>query len=154
MKSVFLALLLAGAVLAQSKFTNPGFEQGPVGAIPTGWMMPQMLADAGFSAKTVEDNCRTGARCAMLTGVANPPQNMFGNLIQTRFIDIAQDQFGAARSKRFRAAQADAATCPGNEDKRTLPGDGNSICCPVLMLAMAFIWRHRSHHYQVKLMEV
>ncbi|MEO8371570.1 MAG: S41 family peptidase [Candidatus Solibacter sp.] len=83
MKSVLLAILLAGAALAQSKFANPGFEQGNAGGVPTGWMLPQMLADAGFGAKTVEDNCRTGARCAMLTGVANPPQNMFGNLIQT-----------------------------------------------------------------------
>src|SRR5262245_36383472 len=83
MKSVFLALLLAAPALAQSKFANPGFEQGPAGAVPSGWNLPPMLADAGFGATTVEENCHTGARCAMLTGVANPPQNMFGNLAQT-----------------------------------------------------------------------
>ena len=83
MKSLLFALLLTASALAQTKFANAGFEDGPIGAVPAGWMAPQMITDAGFTVKTVEGNCHSGKNCAMITGVANPPANMFGNMIQT-----------------------------------------------------------------------
>jgi C-terminal processing protease CtpA/Prc len=83
MHRVCLSLLLASAALAQQKLVNPGFEEGELGSVPAGWFLPPVVASAGFGAKAVDQNCRTGARCAMLTGVANPPENMFGNLMQS-----------------------------------------------------------------------
>ena len=83
MYRAYISLFLAAAAFAQTKLVNPGFEEGELGAVPTGWFLPPMLASAGFGAKAVDQNCRTGARCAMLSGVANPPENMFGNLIQS-----------------------------------------------------------------------
>ena len=83
MHRVCLSLLLAGAAFAQTKLVNPGFEEGELDSVPAGWFLPPVVASAGFTAKAVDQNCRTGARCAMLTGVANPPENMFGNLMQS-----------------------------------------------------------------------
>jgi len=83
MNRACLSLFLAAAAFAQTKLANPGFEQGELGSVPTGWFLPPVTASAGFGAKAVDRNCRTGARCAMLTGVDNPPENMFGNLIQS-----------------------------------------------------------------------
>ena len=82
MKCVCLLFLLVAAAFAQPKIANPGFEQGDLGSVPPGWFVPTVVASAGFGAKSVDQNCRTGARCAMLTGVANPPANSFGNLMQ------------------------------------------------------------------------
>jgi C-terminal processing protease CtpA/Prc len=83
MHRVCLSLLLAGAAFAQTKLVNPGFEEGELGSVPAGWFLPPDVASAGFTAKAVDQTCRAGARCAMLTGVANPPENMFGNLMQS-----------------------------------------------------------------------
>jgi C-terminal processing protease CtpA/Prc len=82
MNCVCLLFLLAAAAFAQSKIANPGFEQGDVGSVPPGWFVPPAVASAGFGAKSVDQNCHTGSRCAMLTGVAKPPANTFGNLMQ------------------------------------------------------------------------
>jgi len=83
MRLVIAALSLGAAVLAQVKPTNPGFEVGETGEVPPGWFVPQVVSQAGFGAKLVDQGCRTGARCAMLTGVVNHPPNIFGNIIQT-----------------------------------------------------------------------
>ena len=71
-----------GILAAQVKVANPGFEQGQPGNVPDGWFVPSVVAQAGFAAKLVDQGCRSGDRCAMLTGVADPPANMFGNLMQ------------------------------------------------------------------------
>src|SRR5580704_17890024 len=78
-----LCLLPVRLMLAQAKVINPGFEQGEVGSVPVGWFLPPVAASAGFSAILVDQGCRTGARCAMITGVSNLPQSVFGNLIQS-----------------------------------------------------------------------
>ena len=83
MNRVCLSLLLAGASFAQSKPVNPGFEQGDLGSVPIGWFVPSVVASAGFGAISVDQNCHTGSRCAMLTGTANPPANSVGNLMQS-----------------------------------------------------------------------
>ena len=83
MHRVCLALFLATTAAAQTKLANPGFEEGELGSVPAGWFLPPVVASAGFTVKTVDQNCRSGARCAMLTGVANPPENIFGNLMQS-----------------------------------------------------------------------
>ena len=82
MRRFVLALSLACCASAQVPIANPGFEQDTVG-VPTGWFMPKPGADAGFKAEVTAENCRTGAHCALLTGVANPPPSVFGNLMQT-----------------------------------------------------------------------
>jgi hypothetical protein len=76
-------LLAASAAILQAPLVNGGFEQGDPGSVPTGWLIPKAVSDAGFSVKSVDQGCRTGARCAMITGVENPPPNRFGNLVQT-----------------------------------------------------------------------
>ncbi len=78
-----LPLFLVGIVIAQVKVTNPGFEAGELGTVPTGWRVPTVVAEAGFAVKTVDQGCHGGTRCAMMTGVANHPATIFGNLIQT-----------------------------------------------------------------------
>ena len=83
MHLVIVALSLAAAALAQVKPTNPGFEVGELGQVPPGWFVPQMVSQAGFAVKLVDQGCRSGARCAMLTGVVNHPLNIFGNIVQT-----------------------------------------------------------------------
>jgi len=83
MRRILLSLFLAGISFAQVKVVNPGFEAGELGGAPTGWYVPPSLVDAGFAVKVVDQGCHGGARCAMMTGVANPPANMFGNLMQT-----------------------------------------------------------------------
>ena len=82
MKRIGYFTLLTGLAFAQAKVANPGFEQGELGGVPVGWRVPAMVAEAGFAAKLVDQGCLTGVRCAMMTGVANPPADMFGNLIQ------------------------------------------------------------------------
>jgi C-terminal processing protease CtpA/Prc len=82
MRRILLFLLLAGLASAQVKVANPGFEQGEVGSAPAGWVVPRAGADAGFGVKLVDRDCRTGDRCAMMTGAANAPANIFGNLMQ------------------------------------------------------------------------
>ena len=82
MSRTILLLLLVGAVSAQVQPANPGFEQGELGVKPVGWFQPQAAAQAGFTVKLVDQGCRTG-RCVMLTGVQNPPPNVFGNVMQT-----------------------------------------------------------------------
>jgi hypothetical protein len=83
MSRVLLTVLFAGILSAQVQPANPGFEEGEPGAVPTGWFVPSALAQAGFGAKLVDQGCRTGARCALITGIVNPPPNMFGNLMQS-----------------------------------------------------------------------
>jgi C-terminal processing protease CtpA/Prc len=83
MRRILLLFLFAGIALAQVKVTNPGFEAGELGGVPTGWHVPPVVAQAGFAVKLVDRGCHGGTRCAMMTGVANHPDNIFGNLIQT-----------------------------------------------------------------------
>lgn len=83
MRLSIVALSLAAAALAQVKPTNPGFEVGELGQVPLGWIVPPMGTKAGFGVKLVDQGCRSGARCAMLTGAVNHPANIFGNIIQT-----------------------------------------------------------------------
>ena len=81
MKLIVLAALFACISLAQQKITNPSFELGELGAPLLGWFIPPVIEKAGFGLKLVDQGCRSG-KCAMLTGVADPPPNMFGNMIQ------------------------------------------------------------------------
>ncbi len=80
MRLAVLALLLAAHALAQ--VSTPGFETGEVGLVPAGWFQPRVASDAGFGVKLVDQGCRTGVRCAMLTGSTNHPRNIFGNIMQ------------------------------------------------------------------------
>ena len=77
MKCVLL-LLLAGMAVAQTPIANPGFEQGSIGAVPTGWMSTV----PAFTSKVVDQNCHGGIRCAEIDGSADAPPNTFGNLMQ------------------------------------------------------------------------
>ncbi|MFN7938053.1 MAG: S41 family peptidase [Bryobacteraceae bacterium] len=79
--TLLLLPLLALGLSAQTPIPNSGFEEGAVGEVPTGWYVPKMLREAGFGAATTDQNCRSGAKCAVITGLADAPQNMFGNLM-------------------------------------------------------------------------
>jgi C-terminal processing protease CtpA/Prc len=83
MRHILLSLFLAGISFAQVKVANPGFEAGELGGAPTGWLVPSAVVQAGFAVKLVDQGCYGGARCAMMTGVAKPPIDIFGNLMQT-----------------------------------------------------------------------
>ena len=80
MRFFCLALLAATTTLAQVKPTNPGFETGEVGMDPPGWLA---VKTGGFGAVLVDKGCRSGQRCAMIAGSANPGENRFGNLMQS-----------------------------------------------------------------------
>lgn len=82
MRRIFLFLLLAGLASAQIKVANPGFEQGELGSVPTGWFVPPVATNAGFGVKLVDRDCHSGVRCATMTGASNAPANVFGNLSQ------------------------------------------------------------------------
>jgi CHAT domain-containing protein/uncharacterized protein HemY len=78
--ALFLAFLtLTGVAQAQTKVANPGFEEGGVGSVPSGWIVQKLVR--GFEVKLTDKGCRSGTRCAMMTGVANPG-GAPGNLIQ------------------------------------------------------------------------
>ena len=83
MRPILTALALAASAFGQNNIANPGFETGEKGAVPPGWFVPAAGANAGFTATLVTDGCRTGTQCAVITGVPNPPPNLFGNLMQT-----------------------------------------------------------------------
>jgi hypothetical protein len=83
MSAIVFSLLFAMLAFAQSPVVNPGFEQGEVGSLPFGWISPTLASKAGFDVKVVDQDCRKGARCAMLTGAAGAPENVFGNLMQS-----------------------------------------------------------------------
>jgi len=94
-----MRLFLFSAIVCAAQVVNPGFEQGDIGAVPTGWFVPRSLAEMGYKAELVGTGCKAGAKCAVLTGVTNPPPNSFSNLMQT--IDAAPF---AGQLVRMRAA--------------------------------------------------
>ena len=87
--------VLIGIAFAQSAPQNLGFENGPPGAFPQGWVVPT----PGYAAILTSENAKAGAHCAELSRSAGSTQGRFGNLMQT--FDAA-----AYRGKhvRFRAA--------------------------------------------------
>ncbi len=62
MRSVAGLFLMAVSLHAQPQTTiqNPSFEEGEIGAVPIGWNVPRMLANAGFTAALTDQNCRNG----------------------------------------------------------------------------------------------
>jgi len=76
----FLAILFPALVVAQS---NLDFSQGTTGAAPDGWFVPAVVQAAGYTAEVRHDGCEGGANCAVLAAPARPPENIFGNLVQT-----------------------------------------------------------------------
>ncbi len=78
MKPLFLLFATAFALFGQAKIANPGFEAGEIGAQPPGWFVNNR---GGFGGGIVDTGCRTGVRCMMLTGSAEPPEGVFGNVI-------------------------------------------------------------------------
>src|SRR5260221_13582810 len=108
MRLIVLTVLLAGAAFAQATVANPGFEQGELGGMPTGWFAPPMAAQSGFGVKLVDQGCRTG-RCAMMTGAANPPANIFGNVVQS----LAANAYTLRRIRPFRLPGGDTVSWTG-----------------------------------------
>ncbi len=71
MKFLFLCLIAAATLsfqetppeqTAQSALTNPGFEQGDLGSVPTGWE----ILRGGFAAEISNTNPHNGEKCASL----------------------------------------------------------------------------------------
>src|SRR5205814_2150270 len=69
---------------------NPGFEDGRPGEAPPGWLVPLACANAGYSAKVIEEKPHDGKRCALLqhSKAKQSAAAAFGNLLQT--VDAAQ----------------------------------------------------------------
>ncbi|MBL8219761.1 MAG: hypothetical protein JNL62_11050, partial [Bryobacterales bacterium] len=80
--TLLLLGLTAFALQAQTAIPNGGFEDGTVEETPVRWFVPKMLQDAGYRAVTTDQGCRTGTKCALVTGVPNPPPQTFGNIMQ------------------------------------------------------------------------
>lgn len=104
-----MRLFLLSAIACAAQVVNPGFEQGEIGVVPPGWYVPRGLAAAGFKAETVGTDCKAGAKCAVLTGVMNPPQGTFSNLMQT--IDAAP--FAGKRVRLRAAVRVDGSATQG-----------------------------------------
>ena len=75
-----LIWIASTSAFAQVSPANPGFEIGSLGIAPPGW---SVNTRGGFGAVLVDQGCRTGQHCAMITGSTNPGANVFGNLMQS-----------------------------------------------------------------------
>lgn len=96
--SALFCLLLQVVSLPPPGPANPGFEQGEAGQAPPGWFVPPVLRKAGYSAELRRQGCHGGSGCAVVLVPANPPPEMFGNLMQS--FDAAPYR---GRNVRFRA---------------------------------------------------
>jgi hypothetical protein len=101
-----MRLFFISAIACAAQVVNPGFEQGEAGLTPAGWFVPRALTEAGFRAETTTSGCRSGAKCAVLTGVMNPPMGTFSNLMQT--IDAAP--FAGKRIRMRGAVRVDGSS--------------------------------------------
>ncbi|MBS1828885.1 MAG: hypothetical protein JST93_26520 [Acidobacteria bacterium] len=79
--TLLLLPLLALGLSAQTPIPNGGFEESAVGEVPRGWYTPEALRKAGFTSVTADQGCHTGQKCAAISGLKDPPMNMFGNLM-------------------------------------------------------------------------
>ena len=67
-----------------ASFVNPDFEVGEAGQMPSGWMVPKMLADQGFTAVLTEKGPQSGKLCAEIRWPASAtPSAPFANLMQS-----------------------------------------------------------------------
>ncbi len=96
--SVVPLILLQVVTLAPPGPANPDFERGEPGQAPPGWFVPSVLRNAGFSAELRRQGCHGGSGCAVVLVPANPPADLFGNLMQS--LDAAPYR---GRNVRFRA---------------------------------------------------
>lgn len=78
------APLMGGAEMPASTMAlvNGDFQQGPLGAPPMGWVMPELCLKAGFQCAVAEDPALPARRCAILSQTGGEAAS-FGNLIQT-----------------------------------------------------------------------
>jgi hypothetical protein len=82
---VLVLLVPPGLSRAQSaSFVNPDFEAGEAGQMPSGWMIPKMLADQGFTAVLTEKEPQSGKLCVEIRWpVGATPKAPFANLVQS-----------------------------------------------------------------------
>jgi len=62
---------------------NLDFEEGVVGEAPSGWRVPEVVRQGGWTAKLVEDGAASGARHAVLAHDGTAPRRGFGNILQS-----------------------------------------------------------------------
>jgi hypothetical protein len=79
-----ICIIPFGSALGQDSWLiNPDFEQGEPGQIPSGWLIPKMLLEQGFSAVITANEPQSGKYCAEIRWPTdNTPKNMFANLMQ------------------------------------------------------------------------
>jgi hypothetical protein len=84
--TVFLSILVpvASAADPNTGFENPDFEIGEVGQAPSGWGVPKILADEGFTAVLSATEPQSGKLCAEIRWPANPAgtTHPFANMSQ------------------------------------------------------------------------
>ena len=104
--SLLIAVVVVSATVPASpqmaQPANPGFEEGELGAVPSGWLVSwQWPAGTQFKpaatetafARLVNHGCRTGTRCAMLTGSAAGSTQPAGNLMQSLPLEPSRRRF-------------------------------------------------------------
>jgi len=98
-----IGVLATACMAIGAPVINSGFEEGPAGALPSGWSVPT----EGFKAETVTKDAPEGKQCARLSRSGAMPKG-FGNLMQS--LDAAE----------FRGKQVSLSAMIRME--RTIPG--------------------------------
>jgi hypothetical protein len=78
--------LLVAAMVSASQaggISNGGFEEVDAGGRPKSWKFSEAQAKAGYRLAVTEDRPSEGNRSVTITSPDKPPQNMFGNLMQS-----------------------------------------------------------------------
>ncbi|MBN1509607.1 MAG: hypothetical protein JW955_22350 [Sedimentisphaerales bacterium] len=109
---IVLTLLVPRFAHGQNaSFVNPDFELGEAGQTPSGWMIPKMLADQGFTPVLTDKEPQSGRFCAEIRWpVGATPKAPFANLMQS--IDATP-----WRGKRIQITAA-IRVASGENDKR------------------------------------
>ena len=109
MKALLSLVLFVGSATAlfagESKPVNLDFEEGELGQVPTGWLVPPASEQAGYRVQSSTDKPKAGQRCAVISRTAKGGSENFGNLMQS--FDAADYQ---GKRVRFKASvRADVA---------------------------------------------
>lgn len=101
--ALFLFLSLSvhpGDAQLPAQPVNLDFEQGKVGEIPTGWFVPPVVEQAGYTAKITDKDVQSGKKAVLLSAPqkVNNGQPAFGNIMQAFEAKTYRD-----KSVRFRA---------------------------------------------------
>jgi C-terminal processing protease CtpA/Prc len=83
MAALALFSLNSSATAAERGPVNLDLEEGELGEVPTGWILPKPSVDAGFKVQLTEDRPKSGKRCALVSRDAKDEVAGIGNLMQS-----------------------------------------------------------------------